>query len=196
MSHTSAVAAQPNAPIIDSMSAVPTRRLPIASNPYFHNTDGSYTFVCRRPSTGTREMITIDAQDLHRVLDAGPWIISPQGYACRSIQGKMTTLQHFLVRPRPGYVSDHINRDKSDYRRSNLREVTPLENIQNSDRPVPNNGRRGVNYNHQTGKWCARIYRNGCLESLGTFDTLESALQARREADLRKHADRAARRAA
>lgn len=64
------------------------------------------------------------------------WTIGGNGYATASIKrpdGKRrTTPMHRLIMNTPtGMIADHINRLRDDNRRSNLRNVTHHENMQN-----------------------------------------------------------------
>ena len=53
---------------------------------------------------------------------------------------------------------DHINRDKSDNRFSNLREATKSENKANVGRYANNtSGHKGVHWNAKNQKWMAQI---------------------------------------
>lgn len=75
-------------------------------------------------------------------LSKSSWHVSPDGYARANItfsKGvKEQTKMHHLILPLrgDGLEVDHINRDKLDNRRENLRYVTRRENILNSDNPV------------------------------------------------------------
>lgn len=75
---------------------------------------------------------TIDADNFEQ-FSQWRWSLSSKGYAMCS----GSTSMHRLVLGRrkgdPGDV-DHVNRDKMDNRRVNLRVVTHSENLQNSER--------------------------------------------------------------
>lgn len=72
----------------------------------------------------------------------------------------------------PARMIDHINRDKSDNRIMNLRDVGRSENSRNRDRLSNNtSGFTGVSQDRRTGKWGAYI-------RLGYFDTPEEAGEA------------------
>jgi hypothetical protein len=64
---------------------------------------------------------------------------------------------------------DHINRDRSDNRWENLREVSNKENAQNS-------GAKG--YSKEGNRWCSRISTEGKQIFLGSFTTREEAAAA------------------
>lgn len=71
---------------------------------------------------------------------------------------------------------DHIDRDPSNDRWSNLREATSSDNKANSDRSALNtSGYRGVGFVKRTGKW--RVDVNASY--LGAYDTIEEAIIVR-----------------
>jgi hypothetical protein len=75
---------------------------------------------------------------------------------------------------------DHINRNKSDNRIENLRRCTHSTNqINTADRPGAS-GLRGVRQVDKTGRWMARIYKDGKEIRVGTFQTMEEASAAYR----------------
>lgn len=113
------------------------------------------------------------------------WSWSPsKGYACRSVlkkNGGSTTLylHRILVAAPPGAMVDHINRDRLDCRRSNLRFVTWAQNSMNSSLRRDNHaGFKGVIFRRDSGKWRARIYLGGRHRHLGTYATAAEAAAA------------------
>jgi hypothetical protein len=75
---------------------------------------------------------------------------------------------------------DHINRDKLDNRKSNLRFVTHKENTFNQSVRVNNkSGIRGISYDSSRKKWIATIGNR----SLGRFKTKDEAIEARVKAE-------------
>lgn len=77
---------------------------------------------------------------------------------------------------------DHINRVKSDNRIENLRAADHSTNQMNTDTRGSQSGLRGVRLVPKTGRWAARIYRNGKEIRIGTFATQEEASAAYKEA--------------
>ncbi len=80
---------------------------------------------------------------------------------------------------------DHINHNKTDNRKINLRNVSTRESTRNY--PITKNNKYGVFGISKSGKkYRARIGVSGKYLSLGTFDTIADAIQARQAAE-RKH---------
>lgn len=81
----------------------------------------------------------------------------------------------------PKGVVDHIDRNPANDRIKNLRDTTQTVNMRNRGL-APNNstGHRGIGWHKQRQKWRARI--DGV--HLGLFDTLEEAVEARRQAEV------------
>lgn len=79
-------------------------------------------------------------------------------------------------------VIDHINRNKLDNRRENLRHCTQQENTWNS-KTMSNNTSGYTGVYKRNNKWCARIVVNKKQINLGTFATFEEAVDARKKAE-------------
>ena len=79
---------------------------------------------------------------------------------------------------------DHINRNRSDNRIANLREVTNKQNMQNASKSSRNtSGHPGAYWLKQSSKWVAKITHNYKLIHLGCFNTIEEAIAARKAAE-------------
>ena len=123
----------------------------------------------------------VEASDYARVAKH-VWRRSSDGYAVRSETSngtKRTVYLHRVVAGTPpGWVTDHINGDRLDNRRANLRTATPAQNAANSrDRPR-RSGLRGVYWHGQARRWVSQISVNGRLRHLGLFDDPEDAARA------------------
>jgi hypothetical protein len=83
----------------------------------------------------------------------------------------------------PTQLIDHINGDSSDNRVVNLRQTTQSENNRNTRIRADNtSGYVGV---HKVGaKWFARIRIDSKDISLGIYDTIEQAANARKQAEI------------
>ena len=74
---------------------------------------------------------------------------------------------------------DHINRDRTDNRIDNLREVSSSENKQNTTLSGRNkSGFKGVSFIEKTGKWRAQIQHEKKNRFIGNYDTAEEASKA------------------
>jgi len=122
------------------------------------------------------ETVQVDPQDWEW-LNQWEWIYH-NGYAQSHVDGK-TVLMHRLIANAPkGTVVDHINRDRLDNRRKNLRVVTVQANGLNR-RPNVNNssGETGV-YKTDNGNYRAQIAANDKDFNLGTYTTKTEAVHA------------------
>lgn len=82
-------------------------------------------------------------------------------------------------------VIDHVDGNPGNNRIDNLRPASQAENIANSRMHYDNpTGVKGVRFS-KGGRFNARIKINYREINLGTFDTLEAAAEARREAAMR-----------
>jgi len=78
---------------------------------------------------------------------------------------------------------DHVNRVRTDNRFSNLRDVSTFQNIRNQC-PLSHGPLRAVGVGVRGGRFLARIKLRGCVQHLGTFDTVEEAVAARFQAEI------------
>lgn len=118
----------------------------------------------------------VDDADAERVLAVGAWCRTTHGYVTRRNIGY---LHRWLLGLAPGdpRQADHVNRDRLDNRRANLRIVTGAENASNV---VANRNststHRGVHL--RRGKWIAQAQQNKRRVHLGTFATEQEAADA------------------
>lgn len=111
------------------------------------------------------------------------WFVDASGYATSCLDGKNIRMHRFLVDVPDGKVIDHINRDKLDNRRGNLRICTQKENCQNMSMKSNNkSGVTGVYYDKRAKRWRAQIYIKQKAVHVGIFDDFEDAVAARNEA--------------
>ena len=98
-------------------------------------------------------------------------------YAVRGCKGRKIFMHREIMKPPPGMVVDHINRNGLDNREDNLRNCTRFQNYQNRYWPAGQSQFRGV---HPVGdKWQASIVYRGETLYLGLFDDEIEAAKAR-----------------
>lgn len=123
----------------------------------------------------------IDATDAP-VINQHRWSLHPNGYAVRVEKrgGKRrTVLMHRQVMGEPEGEVDHINLNRLDNRRANLRVCSHLVNCQNRAPQVNNtSGFAGVTWDKGRGKWRAQIGVCGKMRNLGRYDTKAEAAAA------------------
>lgn len=103
-------------------------------------------------------------------LDKHTWGIDTNGYVYTNIKRKKVYLHRFLLNAPSELFVDHINHDKSDNRRSNLRLCTHQENNMNQrifDRGTSKY--KGVFYDKRYNVWLSRISVNNISLYLGTY---------------------------
>lgn len=133
------------------------------------------------------EYAIIDNEDFEW-LNQWKWFFDGKYAGRRNKTGDREIYMHRLINNTPeGFETDHINGNKLDNRRENLRTVTHQQNIFNRSR-LPNNtsGYIGVSYDATTTnkykKWLARIKLNYKLINLGRYLTPEEASNAYNQA--------------
>jgi len=125
------------------------------------------------------EAVLVDNDDFE-FLNHWKWKKHRQGYACRTgyIDGKYKLLlMHRIINQTPSHLEvDHINRNKLDNRKINLRAVNRSENEINKDLCCRNtSGYKGVTWDKSREKWSAKIKHDGTFYNLGRFDTAKEA---------------------
>ena len=145
----------------------------------------------RRIPLGNGVFATVDAGD-YEELSKYKWYAYRFGHtvyaACR-IKGRQVYMHRMLMRPRKGYVVDHIDRNGLNNRRSNLRVVTPRQNRANAG---PCGGTsQYVGVYRRGDKWVAGITAWGKHHCAGTFDDEVEAAKARDRVAWELHGERA-----
>jgi hypothetical protein len=123
----------------------------------------------------------VDDDDFARVSEY-QWHITSSGYVAGMVlidgAQKLVYLHRFLLDAPPSQVVDHINGDRLDNQRDNLRLVTRAQNQWNRKVQRNRSGYKGVSWHRRKRKFYARIQANGQRYHLGYFDTAEEAAQA------------------
>jgi len=109
------------------------------------------------------------------------WHISSKGYAKRHNGTKFVFMHTEIIgKPPAGMVTDHINGNKLDNRKCNLRFVTNQQNLWNSKPRGAKSGLKGVYRENIPGekKYRAFIRVDGKRKSLGYYLTANEAGEA------------------
>jgi hypothetical protein len=112
----------------------------------------------------------------------GTWYLSPKGYAVGRYEGKRVTMHRLINQTPDGLQTDHINRNKLDNRKGNLRSVNASQNQHNTGIQRNNSsGYPGVSWKKYCGKWRSQIMVNRKNIQIGYFDNLADAIKARKQ---------------
>jgi len=107
------------------------------------------------------------------------WTYTPEGYArAHSKILKKPVYLHKVLMPDPTFLVDHIDRNKLNCTRANLRYVTSLGNARNKSKCFGNSRYKGVCYQANRGKWTAQITVLRKKFHLGCFEYEEDAARA------------------
>ena len=126
----------------------------------------------------------MDDEDL-RLVEGYKWYLSTAGYACNITHKKGCTkndkgrniglfMHRLITGARVGQQVDHINGNRLDNRRCNLRIVTHKENTWNTKKRENKTGYTGVKQESEN-VFCARL----STKVIGYYDTAVKAAQAR-----------------
>lgn len=126
-------------------------------------TDGSYAYV--------------DAADYDWLND---WTWHHEdGYAVRPDRGKDITMHRLIMQPPKDMVVDHINGNRSNNCRVNLRICTHSENNRNHGKRIDSSSPyKGIFYDKRTCRWGAKCQYKGERLRFGYFDTPIEAARA------------------
>ena len=132
------------------------------------------------PLANNKGIALVDDEDYDAVAQHS-WCNNGYGYAIAQIRGKSVRMHRWLLGAGDGQEIDHVNRNKSDNRRSNLRFCTHAENMMNRaevETGIPSNsttGLKGVSWRESHGKYSATLWDNGKAVHIGYFSTAEQA---------------------
>jgi AP2 domain. len=115
-------------------------------------------------------------------LNQWKWFYHSQGYAARSTWNPRTIvfMHREIMKASKGKLVDHINGNKVDNRKFNLRFCTARQNNVNCKIHITNkSGYRGVSWKKELKKWVAVCYLNNKVIYLGLFDKPHHAALAR-----------------
>jgi len=131
----------------------------------------------------TKGKVAIVDDDDFEYLSKFRWYVDARGYAVH--KRKEIVYMHRLISKTPkGLETDHINGNKLDNRKENLRHCTKSENMRNRGKQTNNkSGYKGVSWHLRAKKWLAHIVINRKSIHLGLFDDPEEASKTYRKAE-------------
>jgi hypothetical protein len=113
------------------------------------------------------------------------------GYACRTIYNKtnksfgLLLMHRLLNKTEQGMITDHINGDKLDNRKSNLRTVSDVWNMHNRGKNKNNtSGYKGVTFDQFRNRWKASLKFNGKTwqkRYVNKEDAINAVIEKRKE---------------
>ena len=130
----------------------------------------------------------VDDQDAESV-GKHKWTVTKSGYAIGYLEkvnrkSRLILMHRLIMGATKDQMIDHINGDKLDNRRKNLRFCTKAQNNRNSKKPHSNNtsGYKGVFWSKQKRKWLAQIVVDRTQIGLGFFNSKEEASETYKQA--------------
>lgn len=136
-------------------------------------------------TTNTNNEFYFDIEDFDKIKDYC-WHENANGYIACKVCGKKTMMHQLLY----GKRCDHIDRNKRNNQKNNLRDATQTENMQNRSLFKNNkSGITGVYYDKRKEGWCVQITKDKKQKYLGCFSDKETAIKVRLEAELKDFGD-------
>ena len=131
--------------------------------------DSYAEIIIKNKKQEIKAIALIDIDDIERCKKV-KWTTNGNGY----VEGnsKKYKLHRFIMDYDGPLQIDHINRNKLDNRKENLRIVNQFENAQNV-------GAHGVSFDKKANKWKAETQRYGKYFFIGLYQTKENAIIAR-----------------
>ena len=134
-----------------------------------------------------RARIIIDTKDVVIVNQYQWYLTSPGNYPVCNRRGAVYL--HHLIQGRENkrkkkILTDHIDRNPLNNRKSNLRDVSPGDNCRNTNLQRNNtSGYKGVSWYKNSNKWLSYIDIQSKRICLGYFSVKEKAIEARKQAE-------------
>ena len=124
---------------------------------------------------GKGKYVIFDDEDFDCIQDK-KWHLGTRGYA----QSDGTSMHRYIMKCPKGLMIDHINSEKLDNRRENLRICDNSQNLMNQNRKTFTKSSifKGVHWKKDIKKWQAKITKQKKTYHLGYFTNQENAAKS------------------
>lgn len=139
-------------------------------------------------TSNTNKEFYFDLEDYDKIKDYC-WNENGGHYIFTRKNNKTIGLHRLIMDCPSDMVVDHINHNKIDNRKANLRIVTQSQNAMNTIRGCNTSGYRGVSWNTQKNKWVAQISVNKKHIFLGYYNDIDEAVLAYKQARNKYYGD-------
>ena len=142
----------------------------------------------------TKGKRTIVDDENFEYLNQWKWRISSHGYAIRRGKSRLgepkQIFMHRIINKTPStLITDHINKNKLDNRKINLRDADMrLNSINRLIQKNNTSGYKGLSWNKDVKKWETYIWSYGKKFLLGYFKDKNLAIKKRKKAEIIYHA--------
>ncbi|MCG3797047.1 HNH endonuclease [Bacillus toyonensis] len=137
-------------------------------------------------------MVQVSDEDFDWLNQYG-WIATRDGYAISSVQIEeryVTVLMHRFIMGQPsGLVVDHIDGNRLNNQRSNLRVCTQSQNSKNQGSSIGTSKYKGVHWDKEKNKWLAQIMIQRKNVFIGRYLTEEEAAYAYNQKAMELHGE-------
>lgn len=123
----------------------------------------------------------VDDEDYEQLIQY-KWQGSDKYYAYRFDNGTKVYMHRYIINPPAGFVVDHIDGNRLNNTRENLRAVSPADNLLNQGLSRKNkSGFKGVYFHKGRNCWRAEIRKM----HLGYFENIQDAASAYEQAKMK-----------
>lgn len=139
---------------------------------------------------GVGKFARIDEDD-YIELSKRKWRLTTFGYVVSTIPKttRVVWLHRIVAKTPSGMDTDHINMNRLDNRKANLRHCTRSQNMRNSVSKRNKSGQRGVSWHKGANKWIVQLRVNYTRHYLGVYESFDEAVEVYRKAAKELHGE-------
>lgn len=151
--------------------------------------DSHYEIILYDKNCKEKGKALFDKDDLPKIIQY-KWHLLSCGYAAVKTNGKILLMHHLIMGKKQNLEIDHINRNKLDNRKINLRFVSHFINTRNHGLPRHNtSGYVGIYFDKRRNNWYSRFIFKNKIFNLGHFKKQSEAIKVRKKAESRIYAN-------